>query len=224
MYIQLNGQVLYYEKYDECETQNPPLILLHGNGEDHSIWNEFAEEMKSEHVIYALDSRGQGASATPKEYHYEDMANDVIHFIESQEINLPTIVGFSDGAIVALLVAMKRQQLLSGIVLCGANLSPKGLTMSASHEIKKLYKKHPSPLIQMMLVEPNIDPIMLPAVTIPALVIAGSKDMIKEKETKQIASSLSNATLKIIPGATHMSYVEHSTELVPYVKEFILQL
>lgn len=137
MYIQLNGQILSYEK----EGEGSPIIFLHGNGETHAIWDRMIAEMSMDHTVYAIDSRGQGESATPKEYHYKDMAADVICFIESLHIEKPVLCGFSDGAIITLLVALKRQDLLSAIVLCGANLSPKGLTGSARREIKSLYKK-----------------------------------------------------------------------------------
>lgn len=70
MYIQLNGQILSYEK----EGEGSPIIFLHGNGETHAIWDRMIAEMSMDHTVYAIDSRGQGESATPKEYHYKDMA------------------------------------------------------------------------------------------------------------------------------------------------------
>ncbi len=217
MYIQLNGQVLLYEKVGE----GTPMIMLHGNGESHEIFEELATALAKEHEIYAIDSRGQGGSATPKEYHYADMAADVIHFIESLSIEKPVIVGFSDGAIIALLVAMKRSDLLSSIVVCGANLTPKGLTGSSRREIKSLFKKTNSALVQMMLLEPNIAPADLASISVPTLVCAGEKDMVKPKETASIAASIPNAKMHIIKGATHGSYVEHSAALAPIISDFL---
>ena len=97
MYIQLNGQVLSYEK----EGEGRPLIFLHGNGESHEIWDRMIAEMAMDYTVYAIDSRGQGGSATPKEYHYKDMAADVIALIESLHIDKPVLCGFSDGAIIS---------------------------------------------------------------------------------------------------------------------------
>ena len=217
MYIQLNGQILSYEK----EGEGSPIIFLHGNGETHAIWDRMIAEMSMDHTVYAIDSRGQGESATPKEYHYKDMAADVICFIESLHIEKPVLCGFSDGAIITLLVALKRQDLLSAIVLCGANLSPKGLTGSARREIKSLYKKTNSPLVEMMLLEPDIAPDKLRSINLPALVCAGSKDMIKPKETQTIADHLPQATLHIFEGETHGSYVEHTDKLAPVLLKFL---
>ncbi len=213
MYIQLNSQVICYEK---CG-QGPAVLLLHGNGEDHHIFDELVDELKSNHTVIAMDSRGHGESATPKEYHYDDMANDVVNLIEAIEIEKPTLVGFSDGGIVALLVAMKRSDLLSSLVVCGANLSPKGLKFSAAHEIKKQFKKDKSPITEMMLKEPDIKAKDLAKISVPVTIIAGEKDMIKEDETKLIASSIKNSKLVILKGQTHSSYVEHKTELAKYI-------
>ena len=62
MYIQLNSQVICYEKTG----QGKPVILIHGNNEDHHIFDTLVETMSKYHTVYAMDSRGHGESATPK--------------------------------------------------------------------------------------------------------------------------------------------------------------
>ena len=79
MYIQLNSQVICYEKTGE----GAPVILIHGNTEDHHIFDRLIEDMEKDHTVYAMDSRGHGESATPKEFHYADMAEDVINLIKA---------------------------------------------------------------------------------------------------------------------------------------------
>lgn len=217
MYIQLNGQVLQYEK----DGEGSPMILLHGNGESHDIFDVLMPELAKDYTVYAVDSRGQGGSATPKSYHYADMAQDVVNFITSLSIDHPTLVGYSDGGIIALLVAMKHSELLSSIVICGANLTPKGLTSSALRQIKKEYKKTSSPLVKLMLEEPNICDWQLKTITIPALVCTGSDDIIKPKETKAIVSNIPNAGLHIFQGETHGSYIKHTAKLAPVIREFL---
>ena len=68
MYIQLNGQILYYEKYGEGQ----PFLLVHGNGETHEIFDVLIPELAEHYTVYAIDSRGHGLSASPKELHYMD--------------------------------------------------------------------------------------------------------------------------------------------------------
>lgn len=219
MYIQLNGQVLQYEK----DGEGSPIILLHGNGESHEIFDALMQELAKDYTVYAIDSRGQGGSATPKSYRYTDMAQDVVNFISSLSIDHPTLVGFSDGGIIALLVAMKHSELLSSIVICGANLTPKGLTGSALRQMKKEYKKTSSPLVKLMLEEPNICDWQLKTITVPALICAGSDDIIKPKETKAIASSIPNARLHLFQDETHGSYIRHTAKLAPVIREFLTQ-
>ena len=217
MYIQLNSQIICYEKTGE----GSPVILLHGNREDHHIFDKLTERLEREHTVYAMDTRGHGESATPKEYHYGDMANDVINLIDALDIQKPYILGYSDGGIIALLVAMKAGGLLSGIICCGANLSPAGLHHKDIREIKKEYKRDNDPRTLLMLQEPNIEPSDLRNIRVPAMIIAGEKDCVRQKETEKIADSIPGAILKIIPGETHDSYIIQKDTLYPIINNFI---
>lgn len=218
MYIQLNSQVICYEKTGE----GTPVILIHGNKEDHHIFDELVEVMSREHTVYAMDSRGHGESATPKEYHYSDMADDVINLINALDIISPALVGYSDGGIVALLVAIRASNKLSRIVCCGANLSPAGIHHKDLREIKKDYKRDNDPRTLMMLVEPDIDTSELQRISVPALIIAGEKDCIKERETNRIASNIKNSQLLILPGEDHSSYIEHTDKIYNYIYRFLV--
>lgn len=218
MYIQLNSQVICYEKTGE----GTPVILIHGNKEDHHIFDELVEIMSREHTVYAMDSRGHGESATPKEYHYSDMAYDVINLIDALDIISPALVGYSDGGIVALLVAIRASNKLSRIVCCGANLSPAGIHHKDLREIKKDYKRDNDPRTLMMLVEPDIDTSELQRISVPALIIAGEKDCIKERETNRIASNIKNSQLLILPGEDHSSYIEHTDKIYNYIYRFLV--
>ncbi len=218
MYIQLNSQVLCYEKTGE----GSPVILIHGNREDHHIFDALVETMSRDHTVYAMDSRGHGESATPKEYHYSDMANDVINLMQGLDIQQPYLLGFSDGAIVALLVAIKASSKISGIICCGANLTPAGINHRDFREMKKDYKRTNDPRILMMLTEPDITTNQLRQISVPAMIFAGERDCIKEKETIKIAENLLEATLNILPGEDHLSYVVGTDKLYPYIKDFLL--
>ena len=218
MYIQLNSQIICYEKTGES---GAPVILMHGNREDHHIFDPLVELLSKDHVVYAMDTRGHGESATPKEYHYIDMAKDVINLINGLDIKKPYLLGFSDGAIIALLVAINASELLSGIICCGANLSPAGFNHKDLREMKKEYKKTNDPKVLLMLQEPDIHPYDLENISVPAMIIAGEKDCVKQKETENIAKSIPNAELKILSGETHSSYIVQKDTLYPHIKGFI---
>ena len=217
MYIQLNSQVICYEKTGE----GAPVILIHGNKGDHHTFDELVETMNSEHTVYAMDSRGFGESATPKEYHYADMACDVINLIHALDIEKPYLVGFSDGGIIALLVAIKASNLISGIVCCGANLNPAGIHHRDLKEIKKEYKKTNDPKTFMMLDEPDISVGELGNISVPAFIIAGENDCIKEKETKKIAENIKDSRLLILSGENHFSYIVHTDKLYQHIRDFL---
>ena len=222
MYIQLDGQILYYERVGEGENN---MILLHGNGEDHSIFDELISSLMGgsggdTYTIYAIDTRGHGLSATPHEYHYEDMAVDLINFTEALKISAPSVFGFSDGGVTALMAAAKRPGLFKKVIAAGANSSPKGLTLMATLEIKRQYKKDGSPLTEMMLKEPDLAPSLLSQISCPVLLLAGSKDMVKEKDSKKIAAGIKESELRILPGEDHGSYVVHSDRCADIIREF----
>lgn len=217
MYIHINRQILYYEKTGE----GSPVLLLHGNGEDHTIFDTLIPRLEQAHTVYAIDSRGHGASNPTDDYHYAGMADDIAMFITSLEIEAPTLLGFSDGGITGLLAALHYPGLISKLIVSGANLNPRGMKRTFLHKIKQHYKKTRSPLDRMMLEEPDIDPYALSQIQIPVLVIAGEHDIIKPAHTKLIAEKLPYSQLKVIPGEDHGSYISHSDKLYPYIQDFI---
>ena len=95
MFIHVNGVRLFYEK----QGTGKPLILLHGNEEDHRIFDEAIELLKKHYTVYAVDSRGHGQSDKVLEYHYLDMAKDIQEMIEQLELKDISLMGSSDGAI-----------------------------------------------------------------------------------------------------------------------------
>ncbi len=217
MFIQLESQVLYYEKTGE----GSPVIMLHGNGEDHTIFDGLLPSLSREHTVYLLDSRGCGLSSPSEAYHYQDMAQDVVNLMRSTGIKHPSIFGFSDGGIIGLLIACAFPDILNKLIVCGANLSPKGLTFLARCAIRSEYRKTKSAMVKMMLEEPNISEAMLQRIQIPTLVYAGERDMVKLSESKRIAASITNSTLRIIPKADHGSYVIHSDRIAEEVADFL---
>ncbi len=219
MYIHINRQILFYEKTGE----GPPLLLLHGNGEDHTIFDVLIPLLAQTHTVYAIDSRGHGASNPTEEYSYTGMAEDIAEFITSLEIESPILYGFSDGGIVGLLLALSCPGLVRRMIISGANLNPHGMKRTFLHKIKQHYKKSGSPLDRMMLEEPDIRPSSLAQIRIPVLVLAGEHDIIKTTHTKLIARQLPDAQLVIIPDEDHGSYIIHSDKLYPYIRDFIFQ-
>lgn len=208
---------LYYEKTGT----GVPLIMLHGNGEDHTIFNKATAVLKKHFTVYAIDTRGHGKSSPVDELHYEDMANDVYEFICKLNLEKPIVYGFSDGGIVALILAIKHPEAISRIVASGVNTQPNGLNTINLLIYKITYFFTRAKRIKLMLNEPSITDTQLNNIKIPVSVTGGSKDMIKQSHLKHIADSIPNSTLTIFNGELHGSYVVNSTKIADFIIETV---
>ena len=209
MICRVNNIKLYYEK----SGTGRPLLLLHGNGETHKIFDKAIPLLAERFTVYAIDSRGHGQSEAVMEYHYDDFAEDIRCFIDELKLERPILYGFSDGGIVGLLLAAKYPQLLSQMIISGANLQPEGIRTGWLKLFQCINAIVKDPKMTMMLKEPNITAEMLGSIVIPTTVLAGSRDMVKQNHTQYIADSIPNSKLNILRGEGHGSYVLHSTKI-----------
>ena len=190
-----------------------PLILLHGNGEDNSYFEHQIDYFSKSYRVIAIDTRGHGKSPRgDKPFTIKQFAEDLHDFMDEKDIDKATLLGFSDGGNIALTFALKYPEKVEKLILNGANLFPNGVKpryqwpIVIGYHIAKLFSnksaeaKHNTELLGLMVNEPNIEPSELSRLTMPVLVIAGTKDMIKESHTKLIYNSLPNAQLSIIEG------------------------
>ena len=120
--IHVNHVDIFYEKVG----QGRPVVLIHGNGEDHTIFDRTVHLLEEKYTCYLPDSRGHGKSQWTREFHYRDMAEDLIQFLEKLNLRDTAVVGFSDGGIIGLLAAPRTNRITS-LVACGANTRPEGL-------------------------------------------------------------------------------------------------
>ncbi len=217
MKIKVNGIELYYEKIG----QGKPLIFLHGNGEDHFIFDGLSKPLSELYTIYLIDSRGHGKSSKENEFHYDHMTEDIHQFIMNLQIDKPVLFGFSDGAIIGLLLSIKYPNLLSKLIIAGANIYPQGLKYSTRLEIKKAYKNTDNPLLKLMIFEPNIKKKELNLIIVPTLILAGQFDDIKKSHTKLIQHNIDKSRLLIMQGHNHNSYITHQNILVKPLIDFI---
>ena len=216
MFVKINDVELFYE----IQGQGSPIILLHGNGEDHKIFKTLLKVLTKTHKVYTIDSRCHGQSSVSKNLSYDIMADDIIKFIKKLNIQKPMLYGFSDGGIIGLLIAIREPLLLKKLIISGANLNPAGLHPKVQAKIQKLADRG-NVLYQLMAREPNIDPADLSKIEIPTVVLAGQRDVVLEEHTRLIANSIRRSTLEIIPKEDHSSYIVHSKKLYPILKKYI---
>lgn len=213
MFLDTGKIKLYYEKTGT----GTPIIMLHGNGEDHKIFNKTVQILKNHYTVYAIDSRDHGKSGKVTELHYEDMADDIYDFITMLGIEKPIVYGFSDGGILALILAVKHQDILSKIIVSGVNAAPNGLKTIHILTYKISYFFHKNPKVKMMLTEPNITDNMLKSIKLPAVITAGSNDMIKQRHMQHIADCVPNSTFTIFKNELHGSYIVNSTKIAEFI-------
>lgn len=215
---QVNGVTLHYVDAG----QGRAVILVHGNGEDHHLLDVETEQLvRAGYRVIAPDSRGHGANAPLKEYHYADMAEDMFQLIRLLRLDRPAFYGFSDGGIIGLLLALAHPDCLGVLAVSGANLSPEGTTSDFLKEYTALNEQLHDPLLTLMLTEPHIDPEALRSITIPVLVTAGEHDLIRPEETDRIAEMIPGAQKVILQGQDHGSYVQGSEIMGKLLIDFL---
>ena len=214
----VNGVTMHYEEMGSGR----PVVLVHGNGEDHHIFDiGIAQLVKAGYQVYAPDSRGHGANEPQSEYHYTDMAEDMYQFIRAMKLEKPAFYGFSDGGIIGLTLITNHPDCVGALAISGTNLSPDGLIPSFVEEYTAINKEENDPLITLMLTEPHIDPEALKKITVPVLVTAGENDLILQSETKKIADRIPNSTMIILEGEDHGSYIVNSEIMGKLLIDFL---
>lgn len=193
--------------------QGDSLILLHGNGESCEYFEHQINRFSKQYRVIAIDTRGHGKSPRgEKPFTIKQFAEDLHDFMDEKGIDKAILLGFSDGGNIALEFALKYTERVDRMILNGANLFPSGVKLLYQWPIEVGYRiakpfskkskkaKRNSEMLGLMVNEPQIKPSELAKLTMPVLVVAGTKDMIKESHTKLIYKSLHNAQIAIIDG------------------------
>ena len=210
-----DGLKLYYEVYGVGE----PLLLVHGNGGSMADLAAQIAYFRKRYKVIAMDSRDQGRSEDSRDkLTYEKMTDDLAALLDHLKVGPVDVVGWSDGGIEALLLAIRHPAKVKKIVTMAANLNPSdnALFPEILALIKSMVDGMPAAdrdtahgrrdlkVTGMMLEEPNIDAKALEAITAPTLVLASDHDVIRDEHTVEIYRHIPNSQLAIFPNATHM--------------------
>jgi pimeloyl-ACP methyl ester carboxylesterase len=220
----VNGISLYYETYGS----GPPVIVLHGATGFLETMHYFITALAPTHTVIAVDSRAQGRStdsAAPITYGL--MADDVLKLMNSLKLKQADIVGWSDGGIIGLDLAMNHPDRIRRLVAIGANYDTRGIAASASgadvtadvaRAVKPFYDRiAPDPShFRIMLAkiktmassEPHYTVDELGRIRAKTLIVAGEHDIILRAHTDTLAASIPGAQKVIVAGATHFGPLE----------------
>ena len=193
--------------------QGKPLVLLHGNGENSDYFEHQIAYFSTDYRVIAVDTRGHGQSPRgEKSFTIKQFAEDLNGFLDEMSLPKAIILGFSDGGNIALEFALKHPERVEKLVLNGANLFPNGVkpryqwSIVFGYYIAKCFAKKSegakknAEMLGLMVNEPHIEPLELSRLTMPVLVVAGTKDMIQESHTRLIYKSLPDAQMNLIEG------------------------
>lgn len=189
------------------------LILLHGNGEDVTYFEHQINYFSKKYRVIALDTRGHGKTKRGEApFTIRQFAEDLHEFLKEKNIDKVNLLGFSDGGNIAMIFAMKYPENVKKLILNGANLDGSGVKFLVQFPILLGYyfaaifarrskeAKKNAEILGLMVKDPNVKVQELSKISMPTLVIAGNKDMIKDSHTRLIGRHIPNAKTVILEG------------------------
>lgn len=229
-YVKIRGFKMYFETYGKGE----PLLLIHGNG---GSINNFVYQIPffSKHYkVIIADSRAQGKSTDASDtLSYEMMADDLNVLLDTLRLDSCYVIGWSDGGIIGLLLAMRHPGKVKKLAVTGANLSPDTTAVDSfvhnwalqyNDSLKKIPQtpktKNDRKLAHLLSYEPHINPRQLNKIQCPTLVIGGDHDILLPRHTLLIAESIPKSYLWIVPNAGHSVPIYHKDQFNEVVNDF----
>lgn len=222
-YVEHDGARIRYATYG----QGAPVILLHGGLGHSGNWgNQVPALIASGYRAILIDSRGHGRSTRDaRPFSYEQMASDVRAVMDTLRLDKAALVGWSDGACIALILAMQAPPRVAGVLFFGCNMDPSGTkeidesdpilnrcfsrhardyaALSATPDDFKIFVEAVS---LMMATQPNYGVDDLATVRVPVTIVQSEHDeFIKRDHAEYLARSIPGAALVILPGVSHFA-------------------
>lgn len=224
-----DDQSIFYELVNPSKfSERTPVLMLHGNGEDMEIFEYVLLPLLNSKSFVLMDSRLHGKSHPlengSSSLSYEAIASDALALMEHLGINEYDVVGYSDGGIAALLMAMRSIKIRK-LMTIGANTDPNGLTAKARRIMTADLKaalaegdERAAELNRLMLEEPHIADSQLASIICEVTVVLGSRDsFISRQHSEHITNVIPRASHIVIEGAGHGIPETHATELAELI-------
>lgn len=241
-YAELPGVKTWYE----IDGAGDPLVLLHGGLCTNETWGAQRADFAARFRVLLPERRGHGHTPdVDGPLSYQDMADDTIAFIESLVDGPAHLVGWSDGGVIALLVAIARPDLVRKVVAMGANFLPTPQSGAAPEMLDQLTPDAPdltmfreayeavSPdgaahwpvvvgkLVDMFRTEPTIRTENMARISVPTLVLVGDDDLITLEHTIALYRAIPGSELAVVPGTSHALLMEKPGEVNRIILDFL---
>ena len=235
----VNGVKIWYAAYGRGE----PVILLHGGLANSNYWGHQVPVLAKRYQVIVMDSRGHGRSShddRPLGYHL--MADDVVGLMDFLKIKKEAVVGWSDGGIIGLDLAIHHPDRLSCLFAFAANSDPSGVKDTAKDPVFNAYlartqKEYatlsPTPgqyqaflsdILKMWETQPKFTAVQLKSIKVPSWIVDRDRDeAIKRENTLFMADQIPNAGLLIQPEVSHFSFLQDSRQFNEHVLHFLEQ-
>jgi len=235
----VNGIRMWYAVFGSGE----PVVLLHGGLANANYWGNQVPLLSRQHEVIVMDSRGHGRSSRDaRPFGYDLMASDVLGVLDYLQVRKAAIVGWSDGAIIGLDIAIHHPERLTRLFAFAANSDPGGVKdvnrsptftvfearagreYAALSPTPRAYKAFLAQITRMWDTEPHFTNAQLGGIRVPVWIVDGDHDeAIKRENTLYIADHIPNACLLIQPGVSHFSFLQDPEQFTRDVEHFLMR-
>ena len=235
----VNGIKIWYATFGKSDGE--PVILLHGGLANSNYWGHQVPVLAARYRVIVMDSRGHGRSTRDERpYGYELMASDVLGLMDFLKIPRAAVVGWSDGAILGLEIAIRHPARLTKLFAFAANSDPSGVKDIARSPVfnafiaraRKEYEAlSPTPgqyqsfldqIGKMWATQPNYTAAQLNGIAMPTWIVDADHDeAIKRENTEYMAAQIPNAGLLIQPEVSHFSFLQDPKQFNENVLHFL---
>jgi pimeloyl-ACP methyl ester carboxylesterase len=236
-YAPVNGIRIWYASFGHGD----PVLLLHGGLANADYWGNQVRALEKHYRVIVMDSRGHGRSTRDaRPFGYDLMASDVLALMDFLNIRKAAIVGWSDGGIIGLDIAIHHPERLSKLFAFAANSDPSGVKdvsqspvfeafiARAKREYEQLsptpreYDSFLAQITKMWETQPNWTAADLQAITVPVWIVDADHDeAIKRENTLFMADTIPHSGLLIEPQVSHFAFLQDPQQFNEDVLHFL---
>jgi pimeloyl-ACP methyl ester carboxylesterase len=237
----INGINLWYAIFGAG--QGAPVILLHGGLANSDYWGKQIPVLARTHQVIVIDSRGHGRSSrTTTPISYDQMAADALALMDRLHLKTAALIGWSDGAITALTLAMQHPDRVARVFAFAANSDPSGVkdvhdspvfTAFIARAGREYARLNPTPhgyaafdadIEKMWADQPHFADQALRAITVPVWIVDGDHDeAIKRSDTDHMAATIPQAREMILPGVSHFAFLQDPDMFNTALRAFLMR-
>jgi pimeloyl-ACP methyl ester carboxylesterase len=237
-YVEHNGARIWYAAHGS----GSPVILLHGGLGHSGNWGyQVPALVQSGYRAIVIDSRGHGHSTRDaRPYSYDLMASDVCAVMGALKVEKAALVGWSDGACTALILASQAPARVGGVLFFACNMDPSGtkeieftliMRRCMNRHVQDYQRLSVTPdqfddfseaVGLMQRTQPNYSANELAALSVPVWIVQGEHDeFIKREHAEYLARSIPNAELVILPNVSHFAPLQRPEQFNRIVLAFL---